>query len=80
VHEVAIAFIERKDLEISKTMSSPVEQELNAIRLKNYERTKDMTTSERADYLHKKVEDGLRRHGYKLVPIDSTGASRLVRI
>jgi hypothetical protein len=65
---------------MSKTTSNPVEDELNAIRIELYEKTKNMTTSERADYLHKKVEDGLRRHGYKLVPIDSTGASRLVRI
>jgi hypothetical protein len=64
---------------MSNRTISPAEQELNAIRLKNYERTKDMTASERANYLHKKVEDGLRRHGYKSVPIAGTGAKRVVR-
>jgi hypothetical protein len=65
---------------MSSQIISPVEQELNAIRLKNYEKTKDMTTSERIDYLHKKVESGLRQSGYALVPTDDKGAMRLVRI
>jgi hypothetical protein len=65
---------------MSSQTISPVEQELDAIRLKNYERTKDMTASERVDYLHKKVEDGLRQSGYALVPTGDNGGMRLVRI
>jgi hypothetical protein len=65
---------------MSKQTISPVEQELNAIRLKNYEKTKDMTTSERVDYLHKKVEDGLRQSGYTLVPVGDNGEMQLIRI
>jgi hypothetical protein len=65
---------------MNKLMNNPVEDELDAIRIKLYEETKNMTTSERVAYMKKKAEDGLRRHGYKLIPIDDSGASRLVRI
>lgn len=65
---------------MSKTMGNPVETELNAIRIKLYEATKDMSSADQVTYMRKKAADGLRRHGYKLVPVDSTGTSRLVRI
>ena len=65
---------------MSKMTGNPVEDELNAIRIKLYEETKDMTSAEQVAYMSKKAEDGLRRRGYKLVPVDSTGAARLVRI
>ena len=45
--------------------NSDLEQELNAIRIKLYEQTKDMTTQERVAFLNKKAIDGLTRHGIK---------------
>jgi hypothetical protein len=65
---------------MSNQTISPVEQELDAIRIKLYEETKDMTTSERVTYLRKKAEDGLRASGYKYVPTSDKGTKRLVRI
>jgi hypothetical protein len=40
----------------------------------------DKGYAEQAAYMNKKAEDGLRRHGYRLVPVENTGAARLVRI
>jgi hypothetical protein len=65
---------------MSKTTSNPIEDELDAIRIKLYEATKDMSPADQVAYMRKKAEDGVRRHGYELVPIDSTGAARLVRV
>jgi hypothetical protein len=46
-------------------MIDPIEDELDAIRIKLYEKTKDMTTGERVRFLNKSAEDALRRHGIK---------------
>jgi hypothetical protein len=46
--------------------SNPVEDELDAIRIKLYEQTKDMTSEERVAYFNKMVKDGLAKHGIKL--------------
>jgi hypothetical protein len=62
-----------------QTKISPVENEFDAIRIKLYEKTKNMTTSERVAYTHKLAEDTVRDHGYKFVPVDNTGAKRVVR-
>lgn len=65
---------------MSKTISNPIEDELNAIRIKLYEETKDMSSAEQVRFMRKKARDGLHRHGYKIVPVDDTGAVRLDRI
>jgi hypothetical protein len=65
---------------MSNQTISPVEQELNAIRIELYEETKDMTTSERVSYLNQLAEDTVLKHGYKFVPVGDKGARRLVRI
>jgi hypothetical protein len=45
--------------------NSPVEDELNAIRIKLHEQTKDMTTQERVAFFNKMAQEGLARHGIK---------------
>jgi hypothetical protein len=37
-------------------------------------------SDERVDYLHKKVESGLRQSGYALVPVSDNGEMRRIRI
>jgi hypothetical protein len=54
------------------TKINRVEEELNAIRVKLYEQTKDMTVQEQTAFFHKMAQDGLARHGIKAryAPID----------
>jgi hypothetical protein len=65
---------------MNKTTSKPVEDELDAIRIKLHEETKDMSSADQVAYMRKKAEDGLHRHGYKLVPTGDKGAMRLARM
>ena len=46
-----------------KVNHDPIEDELDAIRIKLYEQTKDMTTRERVEFFNKKAREGLARHG-----------------
>ena len=39
---------------------------LNAIRIKLYEQTKDMTSEEQVEFLNRMADEGLARHGIKL--------------
>ena len=48
-----------------KVSNSPVEDELDAIRIKLYEKTKDMTTGERVEFFRKTAREGLAKHGIK---------------
>ena len=43
--------------------NNPVEDELNAIRIKLYEQTKDMTSQEQVAFFNKMVKEGLARRG-----------------
>jgi hypothetical protein len=45
--------------------NNPIEAELNAIRIKLYEQTKDMTTQEQTAFLSKMAKEGLEKHGIK---------------
>ena len=47
------------------TENNPVEDELNAIRIKLYEQTKDMTSEEQVEFFSKTAKEGLARHGIK---------------
>ena len=47
------------------TKNNHVEDELNAIRIKLYEQTKDMSTQERVAFFNKLAREGLSRHGVK---------------
>ena len=46
---------------------STIEQEINAIRLKIYEETKDMTIQERVEYINKFGEEAAQKYGFKRV-------------
>ena len=46
--------------------SNPVEDEIDAIRIKLYEQTKDMTVSEQTAFFRKMVQEGIERHGIKV--------------
>jgi hypothetical protein len=52
-------------------MISPLEQELNKIRIRHYEQTKNMTASERTAYYKAKAERALKSYGIKVVSVHS---------
>jgi len=45
-----------------------IEDEINAIRLRIHERTKDMTTEEHTEYYRKSFEETAKIYGLKSVP------------
>jgi len=47
------------------TKNSSIEDELDAIRIKLYEQTKDMTSEEEAEFYNKMAKEELERHGIK---------------
>lgn len=53
------------------SMISPLEQELNKIRIRHYEQTKNMTASERTAYYKAKAERALKSYGIKVVSVHS---------
>jgi len=51
---------------MNKTMkNNDLEQELNTIRIKLYEQTKDMTSQEQTIFFSKMVKEGFAKHGIK---------------
>ena len=46
---------------------SPIEQEINQIRLNIYEKTKDMTPEELTEYYRKSGEESAKKYGFKIV-------------
>ena len=59
---------------MNRMMSNPVEDEFDAIRIDLYEQTKNMSPSERLDYLQKLVAQAYAEFGIK--PIASKGDSK----
>jgi hypothetical protein len=47
---------------------SPIEQEINEIRLRIYEETKDMTPAQRTEYYNKSGEASAKKYGFKIIP------------
>jgi hypothetical protein len=45
---------------------SPVEQEVNQIRLAIYEKTKDMTPAQRAERTNRIAEEAAKKYGFKI--------------
>jgi len=45
----------------------PIEQEVNEIRLRIYEETKDMTYSQRTEHYMKGAEETAKEYGFKIV-------------
>ena len=46
---------------------SPVEQEVNQIRLAIYEKTKDMTPAQRAERTNRIAEAAAQKYGFKII-------------
>jgi len=46
---------------------SPIEQEVNQIRLAIYEKTKDMTPAQITDYYKQSTEATIQKYGFKVV-------------
>jgi len=46
---------------------SPIEQEVNQIRLEIYEKTKDMTPTQITDYYKQSTEATIQKYGFKVV-------------
>jgi len=44
-----------------------IEQDINRIRLKIYEETKDMTPAQRVDYYRRNTEPIIKQYGFKVV-------------
>ena len=44
-----------------------VEQEVNQIRLKIYEKTKDMTPAQLAEYYKQSTEDTVKQYGFRVI-------------
>jgi hypothetical protein len=45
----------------------PIEQEVNEIRLRIYEETKNMTPAQRTEYYNKSGEATAKKYGFKVV-------------
>jgi hypothetical protein len=50
--------------------SNPIEDELDAIRIRHYEQTKDMTTEEYVTYVNSRAEQILKPYGLQPVYMD----------
>ena len=46
---------------------SPIEQEVNQIRLQIYEKTKDMTPAQLTEYYRRSGEASAKKYGFKIV-------------
>jgi hypothetical protein len=46
---------------------SPIEQEVNQIRLSIYERTKDMTPAQISEYYKQSTEATIQKYGFKVI-------------
>ena len=46
---------------------SPIEQEVNQIRLKIYDKTKDMTPEQLTEYYKQSTEATVKKYGFKVV-------------
>jgi hypothetical protein len=46
---------------------SKVEQEVNQIRLKIYEKTKDMTPAQLSEYYRQSTETTIKKYGFKVI-------------
>jgi len=57
-----------------------IEDEINQIRLKIYEETKDMTSAQITEYYSKSAEAAFKRIGYKMVVINPQGHRKLVKV
>ena len=49
-----------------------IEDEIDEIRLRIYERTKDMTIEERTEYYRKSSERAAKKYGFKCIPTVDT--------
>jgi len=47
--------------------TNTIEREINATRIKIYERTKDMTPRQLTEYYQKNTEDIIKKYGIKVV-------------
>jgi hypothetical protein len=45
--------------------NNPIEDEINAIRIKLYEQTKDMTTDERVVFFNNRAREAFANHGIR---------------
>ena len=47
--------------------TNTIEREINATRVKIYERTKDMTPKQRVEYYQNKTADTIKKYGFKVI-------------
>ena len=50
-----------------KTNNNDIEQEVNQIRLKIYEKTKDLTPAQLTEYYQKSGEASSKKYGFKII-------------
>ena len=46
---------------------SPIEQEVNQIRLRIYEQTKDMTPTQVSEFYRQRTDDTIKKYGFKVI-------------
>ena len=64
---------------VENSAPNPVEDEIDRIREKIYEETKDMTPAQRVEYTHEKSESFVKEMGYRWDVINPQGHMRLVK-
>jgi len=68
-----LRFIRQWRLLMMKATISPVEKEINRIRLEIYEETKDLTREQRIERTNRIAEAAAEKYGFKLVRSISSG-------
>ena len=67
INEDAFLFNEWRSLKMKTKTPNTIEQEINEIRLKIYEATKDMTPEQLTEYYRKSGEASAKKYGFQIV-------------
>ena len=66
---------------MSKTTKiNPVEDELDTIRIKIYEQTKDMTSAERVEYFNRRTREAFAQYGIQAQIVSAPIVNRSVQL
>ncbi len=56
---------------MNETYEPNAVREIHEIRLASYERTKNMTSKERCEFMHNETKDLIQKLGIKVLPLES---------
>ena len=63
---------------MSPRKHDPFEDELDAIRIAIYEKTKDMTAEEQADYFNRRARESMKANNIRLKIIEAPGKAPIM--